>query len=1195
MMTPALLVAVLSLTFGSAYGFLDGDMPYYSEDAWPDYRPDGPPAESQIIRLDLTERTGAELRRYVVTGTGGLPPGTPGNVMHSLDTGNGFVSIGVFSEETGNSLRAMGYSVMEDIELDFHEQHPDATGLAAIVRSEGTRAAGYTGSGVTVGIVDTGVDFSSPDMRHAVARDGLGRPIMLDAESRGLVLTNATFVANLDRHNVVRNHTGDLPENATSAVYSTKRGVFLDMSQGGGGTVIQVYNSLYPSFGDSPVLNGTISRDMRIGLDDRNYIVSKSGVYHLGVLYQSASAGLASRIQVVPVLVVDSEEAGVYDTIIADMSTSWADYASIGATADTRSSLEFDFDFTDETPIRIGGGDEFLVYDSDGDGRDDYSAGMVGAQMLDIYGVTDPEAPEAEELHDILESGILPPLDPDGNFIGVMSDYIRHGSASASTIASAGQDEYDVYGDGTMYSLEGVAPEARILPIRSLFLGSTLYGWMWAAGFEYEDGSWRYGGPPRADIISNSWGIPHFPLLEAPPGMDTVSGMMSALSVPHFADPDYPGVVMFSSMGNSGPGYGTLSSPASSPFGISVGATTNNVFVGYGGFAGQPRFGNTTEHRNHIVDFSSRGPDITGVPKPDIMALGAYGFVPAPPVTRIPADDAEPQSGSFALYGGTSMASPMAAGAAALIVEALQEDGSGYDPFLIKNIMMSTATDLYSDPLAQGAGLVNVGDALRYIRAQPGSFLVHNDATYRNVLDVLESPVASFNSTDLGLEEIALPSRPYPSTPWFAGRLEPGQRSIATFTVENPSGVPLELSVRSQAMGLTDYSQYRGDTVPYETDTVHTGPDAFVPNYIRLSDVRSFETLSDYLETPPPMPDAEMLILTVDFDFDDFMQSRDGLYADDMQIASLYLYDWNDRNADGGISSDELSMVSRAGSWGTVQELRVSDPNSLFEHEPVVGVYPVPIRYSYWTGEREDNVTSIGYTLSAGYYARGDWGTAWITDREVTVPARGSAEISAVIFVPDGTPTGVHQGVISFEGGHKAVHVPVSFIVVEPVGVSNVILRTQGAEVDGVLYGNGYVKGSSDMLANYPSGDWRLYYYDIQDERIDSASFRIEWEDGESSLSVFAVDPGGMIVQSNVPAGVFAELAGWPSNDWLGDTPFGGGGFYPVSGPDDPSTFLHVPINQTGIHALMVHSTLFGGNRTSEPISILASFADLDT
>ena len=116
-------------------------------------------------------------------------------------------------------------------------------------------------------------------------------------------------------------------------------------------------------------------------------------------------------------------------------------------------------------------------------------------------------------------------------------------------------------------------------------------------------------GEPRADIISNSWGISNFPNIQYAPGLDVISLILTVLSTPHSLDDDYPGVVMVVSAGNSGPGYGTIGYPNLAPFAISVGATTNNVFVGYGPFSGEPRFGNTTDHLNHVVDFSSQDPE----------------------------------------------------------------------------------------------------------------------------------------------------------------------------------------------------------------------------------------------------------------------------------------------------------------------------------------------------------------------------------------------------------------------------------------------------------------------------------------------------------------------------------------------------------------------------------------------------------
>jgi subtilisin family serine protease len=71
---------------------------------------------------------------------------------------------------------------------------------ASIIQADRVAADyGLNGTGATVAIVDTGTDFSNDDMRHAVARDDRGVPIMLDADGHGIVLTRATYVANIDQ------------------------------------------------------------------------------------------------------------------------------------------------------------------------------------------------------------------------------------------------------------------------------------------------------------------------------------------------------------------------------------------------------------------------------------------------------------------------------------------------------------------------------------------------------------------------------------------------------------------------------------------------------------------------------------------------------------------------------------------------------------------------------------------------------------------------------------------------------------------------------------------------------------------------------------------------------------------------------------------------------------------------------------
>jgi len=132
------------------------------------------------------------------------------------------------------------------------------------------------------------------------------------------------------------------------------------------------------------------------------------------------------------------------------------------------------------------------------------------------------------------------------------------------------------------------------------------------------------------------------------------------------------------------------------------------------------------------------------------------------------------------------------------------------------------------------------------------------------------------------------------------------------------------------------------------------------------------------------------------------------------------------------------------------------------------------------------------------------------------------------------------------------------------------------------------------MVNRYMAGDWRQYHFEIDDKKINAASIDISWENDNTNLSVFMIDPKGKIIQSNVPSGAFGHFINWPSSDWLGTTAFSqGGGFFPVKNKDKTSTVMYAPINQTGTYTLMVHSTLFDGKSTTEPISIAAKFTSI--
>ena len=303
--------------------------------------------ESKIIDVSSDFFLENNFKRYLIFGSNELHTDTlKNNSLYGIQSDHGFFYISVLPESTASNLISHGYHVIEDTKLDFHQSDQVISDVSRIGDITGSTIAkqkyNSTGNDIVIAIVDTGVDFSNPDIQHSLARDEFNNPLMLDPDGQGIILTNATFAANLSPYDTIRNFTKPTLHNVTSSVYHTRDGVFLDISQGGNNTIIQVYNSLFPQFGSSPIFNGTLSNDMKIGFSPTDFIKSESGIYHLGVMYQG---GLFGKIQVVPVLVVDSISSGIYDTIIPDLSTSWLDYTRDNSNSNKK--LYYVFYFTD--------------------------------------------------------------------------------------------------------------------------------------------------------------------------------------------------------------------------------------------------------------------------------------------------------------------------------------------------------------------------------------------------------------------------------------------------------------------------------------------------------------------------------------------------------------------------------------------------------------------------------------------------------------------------------------------------------------------------------------------------------------------------------------------------------------------------------------------------------------------------------
>jgi hypothetical protein len=1120
--------------------------------------------------------------RVMITGKGDISAiSDQVHVSHYLKTSDGYIAFAATTQDMLPQLRSQGLAVKSDIRLEF-DQVKDASRLGEILGSdEVSKDYKLTGDGVKVAVVDTGTDFANKDMIHSVARDANKRPIMLDADGQGIVLTRTKFFANISPQGNLLNSTlsKERQDNFTSTVYYTNEGVYLNLNNNRNGTKFEVYNSVYPML--SPLtLNATATRDWKIGESRTNFIRSISGEYHMGfVLQVQFHLGRAGLI-IVPVLVVDTKEKGVYDTIVADMSSAWADFSKFELGKGS-STLEFDYDFTDEKQIKLGEGNEFLVFDDKKDGDIDLSAGIVGAHVLDVWGaINKDKKAKIENYVGAVNGTLLKPMDINGTYFGVMFDYLGHGTGSSASIASRGHDTYDVYKNSTKYRLKGVAPDAKIIPIKALWYGDVVYGWFWAAGFEIEeDGNWKYTGKHMADVVNNSWGVSTFPALDYGPGYDVLSMIASVLSIPGAIDPDFPGVLMVNSAGNTGFGYGTLGAPSSSPFVLTVGATTNNVFVGSDLTRNEPRFGNSTAFYDDVAEFSSKGPSMLGDVKPEVMSVGAYGFVPSPPNTK----HAPNATGAYGLFGGTSMAAPLVSAAAALVVEGLQEEKMDTNPFLVKSILMSTAGDMSNDPFTQGAGKADVSNAIDYIKGRNGSFLVYTNDTYSVIAPELNKAIDSYKITGLGNYTLTLPDKQLQDSKWYAGYVKNGDSAEAKFIVANPSNRTLSVEIEPTMLKLIKQQSINGTTEVRQKDPALNDTKAgYLPNYIDLS---------KELEIPD---DTELMVIKTYFPFESFLNSTEPVYANSLKISSLYVYDWFDENKDGEVRFNETSLVNRGGTWGTVQEVTVRDPLDRIKHTPVLGIYPIPTIYSYWSGTTKLNSTAMNYTLVANFYKKDTWDIVSVDAKQLEVDKKGKRTFDATVKVPEDAMPGIYQGFITVKSKSQVSNIPVSFAVPVTISSKDIPLVVYGKPREDLLYDNASVTGSFDMLSRYNAGDWKFYHFNITDPTINAMSLKVSWRNNWTSINTMVTDPNGKIIASSVPPGVFKVFLGWASNDWLGTTRASeGGGFYPAQNQGTNSTVLYVPVNSTGIYSIMLHTTLFHGKSLTEPIMIEAKSTTL--
>lgn len=268
----------------------------------------------------------------------------------------------------------------------------------------------------------------------------------------------------------------------------------------------------------------------------------------------------------------------------------------------------------------------------------------------------------------VIDTGVAPHKDltMPNNRIVAFKDFINdkldpyddngHGTHVAGIIAGNG------YSSNGKYT--GVAPMSKILGIKALDengSGNTsdiIKAISWV--IETKD---KY----KTNIINLSLGSPVNNPCSTDPLCRAVSKAIDS------------GLIVVAAAGNSGPKANTILSPGISPRVITVGAVDDK---------------NTPNiDDDKVADFSSRGPTREGVQKPDLVAPG----VNISSLSNI-------ENNRYTSLSGTSMATPLVSGSAALLIGKNKNLSQKY----IKDKLLSSCIEINDEKEKQGAGILNL-------------------------------------------------------------------------------------------------------------------------------------------------------------------------------------------------------------------------------------------------------------------------------------------------------------------------------------------------------------------------------------------------------------------------------------------------------------------------------------------------------
>ncbi|MFJ9904247.1 S8 family serine peptidase [Streptomyces sp. NPDC101152] len=342
------------------------------------------------------------------------------------------------------------------------------------------------------------------------------------------------------------------------------------------------------------------------------------------------------------------------------------------AAGTVRVDLNNNFDFSDDTPMK--------PY------KDGYQVGY--------FGTDDPKTDVVERQPFVVQIRKDVPMDPyGGDWVGKKADFVNigvieseHGTHVAGITAAGG-----LFGG----RMNGAAPGAKLVSSRAC---------TWTGGctnVALTEGMIDLVVNRGVDIVNMSIG-----------GLPALNDGNNARAELYTRLIDTYGVQLVISAGNSGPGANTIGDPGLADKVISVGATISKE-------TWAANYGSVVDKKYAMMPFSSRGPREDGGFTPTLSAPGAainttQTWLPGSPV----AEAGYPLPAGYSMLQGTSMASPQATGATALLLSAAKQKRIELTPADLRTALTSTAHHIKGvQAYEEGAGLIDVVDAWDAVRA----------------------------------------------------------------------------------------------------------------------------------------------------------------------------------------------------------------------------------------------------------------------------------------------------------------------------------------------------------------------------------------------------------------------------------------------------------------------------------------------